>query len=408
MEQKGWGPEQLWPAYDRLQIPIEPVAEFDQNPVVAEVVESAVVALGLPRRSQWNGELDDCAEGAGFFEVGYTPETNVRGSPSIHYIHPLSGNRENLSVVTGRRAERVLLDDTDRATGVRVIANDGTRSEITARLGVVLCCGAIDTPRLLQLSGIGPAAVLESAGIPVRVDLPGVGENLQDHAEGLVVWEVTEPPPLDVCASGWDAGALVVLDDEPGHPDVAMHFPVEAWTVHPEARGVTMPERIMSIAPNVSRPRSRGRIWITSDDPNQPPSIDYGYFTDPEGHDERILLTGIDMARRIGSTQPFASRIVREVFPGDCGPEELSARARDTHQTVYHVSCTARIGAKDDPMSVLDSDLRVRGTQSLWVCDASAFPTVPAVNPVGTVMSVAEHGSEVIRAQLASSTRRVS
>jgi choline dehydrogenase-like flavoprotein len=212
------------------------------------------------------------------------------------------------------------------------------------------------------------------------------------------VWEARREVP-DTCATGWDAGAAVrVREDGPARPDVLMHFPVEAVADHAVTYGIELPEHIVSIAPNVAKPRSRGRVWITSDDPTAPPSIDYRYFTDPDGADEANLIAGIRLARRIAAQSPMSDWIGREVFPGAdlTTDEELSTPLRATHQTVYHVSGTCRIGAADDPLAVLDSRLRVRGVDGLRVVDASVFPTIPSVNPVGTIMTVAERASALI------------
>lgn len=392
----GWDPETVLPYYDRLRTPIQPVAPQDRNAYVADVVAAAAAALDVPVRERWNdGSLDGRAEGTGFFEVGYTPSTNQRASTSHHYLHPVMDERENLTVVTGVQAERLLLDD-GRAVGVQVRRASGTAT-YRARSEVVVCCGAIDSVKLLQTSGIGPRAVLEAAGVPVQVDLPGVGENLQDHAEGLIVWEARAVPPA-TCASGWDAGAMLSVDGDPERPDVLMHFPVEPWADHAVTYGAQLPEKILSIAPNVARPASRGRVWITSADPAAPPSIDYGYFTDPDGHDERMLVAGVRAARSIAEQEPFRSWLVREVFPGPdvTSDDDLSRVLRATHQTVYHVSGTCRMGADDDPLAVLDPALRVRGVRGLRVVDASVFPTIPSVNPVVTIMVVAERAAELI------------
>ncbi|GAA0462014.1 oxidoreductase [Paractinoplanes deccanensis] len=381
----GWDPETVLPYYDRLRIPISPVAPADRNAYVADVVEAAAKALGVPVQEKWNdGRLDSRAEGVGFFEVGYEPATNVRGSTSIHYLHDAL-SRPNLTVHTGVRALRVLIED-GRATGVQT-----SSGMFRASREVILSAGAIDSARLLQLSGVGPRAVLDAAGVPVVADLP-VGENLMDHAEGLILWEAVKRPPAE-CASGWDAGGMFSVDGDPTRPDVLLHFPVEAWAVHAVTYGVTLPDTIVQIAPNVARPASRGTVRITSPDPTDPPEIDYGYFTDPGGHDERILIEGVRAARRIAEQEPFRSWLVREVFPGPTvtSDEDLSAALRATHQTVYHVCGTCRIG------TVLDPDLRVRGIAGLRVVDASVFPAIPAVNPVGTVMVVAERAADLIR-----------
>lgn len=392
----GWDAAAVHPYYERLLAPITPVPPQDQNPFIAGVIGAASSALGLPVRTTWNDE--DVIEGTGFFEIGYRPETNTRSSSSICYLHPAQRGRANLHVLLRTRALRLILDGGNRAAGVLVRAADGATAELAARREVVVCAGAIDSPRLLQLSGIGPAAVLGAAGVGVRADLPGVGENLMDHAEGIVVWEVAEPPSR-VCATGWDAGALVRLAPDAARPDITMHFPVEAWVDHVVAHGVGMPPYYMAIAPNVAKPRSRGRVWITGADPDQRPAIDYRYFTDPGGADEAVLIAAVRAARRIGESEPMASELRREVFPGPraTSDADISALARATHQTVYHVSGTCRMGAADDPLAVLDPDLRVRGVPGLRVADASVFPTIPSVNPVVTVMITAERAAWLIR-----------
>jgi len=395
----GWDSKTLNPYYDRIAAPITPVSATDQNPYVADVVTSARAALDLPARTAWNSDPDfaETGKGAGFFEIGYTPETHLRSSTSVHYLHEAIGTRPNLRVLHGLQAVKVLVEN-GRAVGVLVRDGDGQESELRAVRETVLCCGAIDTPKLLQLSGIGPTTVLDAAGVEVLVDSPGVGENLMDHAEGLIVWEARRDVP-STCATGWDAGAAVRLhDDGPARPDVLMHFPVEAVADHAVTYGTELPERIVSIAPNVAKPKSRGRVWITTDDATAAPSIDYGYFSDPEGADEATLITGIRLARRIAAQAPMSDWIGGEVFPGAhlTTDEELSAPLRATHQTVYHVSGTCRMGAANDPMAVVDSRLRVRGVAGLRVVDASIFPTIPSVNPVGTIMTVAERASDLI------------
>jgi choline dehydrogenase-like flavoprotein len=395
----GWDASTVAAAFDRIIAPINPVAEAHRNPYVADVVESACRALDLPRRRAWNSDPDFATTGigAGFFEIGYTPADHLRSSTSMRYVHDAVRRRANLVVEHGQQAMRILIDD-GVAVGVLTRDSDGHLTEYRATREVIVCCGAIDSPKLLQLSGIGPRDVLQAAGVTSVVDLPGVGENLMDHAEGLIVWEANAPVP-DVCATGWDAGAAIRLTpDGPARPDVLMHFPVEPVADHAIAYGVSMPERIVSIAPNVSKPRSRGRVWITSADPLDAPAIDYRYFTDPGGHDEAVLVAAIRLARRIAEQPPMANWLVREVFPGSqaTSADDLSTVLRATHQTVYHVSGTCRMGAEDDRMAVCDSQLRVRGVAGLRVVDASVLPTIPSVNPVGTIMAVAERASELV------------
>jgi choline dehydrogenase-like flavoprotein len=404
----GWDAPTVHPYYDRLVTPISPVAQKDQNPYVADVVESARRALDLPARTHWNSDVDfaETGRGAGFFEIGYTPESHLRSSTSVHYLHEAIRTRDNLTVRHGMRAERVLVED-GIAVGVVAADGDGTRHRFDATREVIVCCGAIDTPKLLQLSGIGPRDVLVAAGVDVVCDSPGVGENLMDHAEGLIVWQAIGEVP-DACATGWDAGAAVRLhEDGPARPDVLMHFPVEAVADHAVTYGVELPDRIVSIAPNVAKPKSRGRVWITTAEPTAAPSIDYGYFTDADGEDEATLIAGVRLARRIAAEAPMSRWIGPEVFPGEglTSDDDLSTALRATHQTVYHVSGTCRMGADDDPMAVCDPELRVRGVDGLRIVDASIFPTIPSVNPVGTVMTVAERAADLIRADRHSSVK---
>ncbi|WP_199484763.1 GMC family oxidoreductase [Actinomadura craniellae] len=393
----GWDYETVNPYFDRLRAPVTPIPPQDRNPYLRDVIDAAAAALDLPVRESWNDT--EFRTGAGYFEIGYDPATNHRSSASSTYIRGGAADRENLHLLLGALVERVIVED-GRAVGAVVRRADGRLRELRARREVVVCCGAIDSPALLMRSGIGPRAVLAAAGIDVLVDLPGVGENLQDHAEGLVIWEATGERP-STRATGWDAGYVAIVDEDSVVPDVSTHIPLETWGVNAERYGAVLPDNNVSLVPNVGKPRSRGRVWITSPDPEAPPSIDYRYFTDPDGHDERMLVAGARLARRVAEQEPFASHLVREVFPGpDVQTDaELSAVLRATHQTVYHVSCTCKMGADDDPMAVLDPHLRVRGIDGLRVVDASVFPTIPALNPVGLVMTVAERAADLIRGE---------
>ena len=391
----GWDYETVNPYFDRLLARITPIPPEDRNPYLQDVVDAASAALDVPVRETWNDT--ELREGAGYFEIGYEPETNHRSSASYAYLRRDGADRrDNLHIAVGGLAERLIVEG-GRAVGAIVRTAHGAR-RLRARREVVVSCGAVDSPALLMRSGIGPRDVLEAAGVPVLLDLPGVGENLQDHAEGLVVWEARGDRSA-VSATGWDAGYVVAVDDDSTVPDVSTHIPLETWGVHAERHGAVLPPNNVSLAPNVAKPRSRGRVWITSPSADDAPSIDYRSFTDPEGRDERMLVAGVRLARRVAQTEPFASHLVREVFPGGHvqSDEELSAVLRETHQTVYHVSCTCRMGAVDDPMAVLDPRLRVRGIGGLRVVDASSFPALSALNPVGLIMTVAERAVDLIR-----------
>lgn len=390
---EGWDASTLHPYMARLQMPIAPVRADQRNPYLADVLTSASTALGLDAIDDWNaGPL---RTGAGFFPMAYDPDTRVRGSSSVWYLHPVIGRRPNLELLLDTLTLSVDFDGT-RATGVTVRRADGTLETISARREVIVCAGAIDTPALLMRSGVGPASHLAALGIPVVADVPGIGENLNDHPEGLIVWESARPVG-EPRVSDWDAGLLARVDGTQGFPDIMFHLPLMTYAVHAERLGWTIPETSVSITPNVPRPRSRGRVWINSADPTAAPKIDYRYFTDPDGYDESVLLAGLAMARRIAATNPMRDWLVREVFPGPEIPDdELPDLVRATNHTVYHVSGTCRMGGDGDPLAVLDPQLRVRGVDGLRVADASSMPTLTTINPMVTIYLLAERAADLI------------
>jgi choline dehydrogenase-like flavoprotein len=401
----GWGPDEFLPYYERLATNILPVAAEHRNPYLQDVIHAASTALSIPIREHWN--RSGFADGTGFLELGYYPQTGVRSSSSVDYLHPIASSRTNLLLRLEARAVRILFDGDDQGSGgglerraraIEVVGPDGAREQIAARREIVLCAGAIDTPRLLLLSGVGAAEDLRDAGVAVVHDLPGVGRNLMDHPEGLLLWEASGPIP-EIGASDWDAIIALRLDPAEPAPDILCHIPLMTLAENSERLGFVTPSHSISLTPNVAKPRSRGRVWIDSPDPARPPLIDYGYFTDPEGHDEAVLLAGMRMARRVAATEPMARWVAREVFPGPDvrSDRELSELARAAHHTVYHVCGTCRIGAADDPGAVVDPQLRVRGIAGLRIADASVFPTITTVNTVVTVLMIGERAADLIR-----------
>ncbi len=395
----GWDAEAMDPYFGKLRNTIVPVGEDDRNAIAGDFVKAAADALGVPLVEGFNAE--PFTEGAGFFDLAYDPATNRRSSASVAYLHPhlLAGDRPGLRLFLQTWAQRLELDADGRATGVRVRAADGSVSVLRARREVVLCAGAVDTPRLLLLSGIGPRDQLRALGITVRRDLPGVGENLLDHPESVIVWETDGPIPEN-SAMDSDAGLFVRRDPGSAGPDLMFHFYQIPFTDHPERLGYRRPAHGVSMTPNIPKPRSRGRLYLTSADPEVKPALDFRYFTDEDDYDARTLVEGIRLARRVAATEPLASWLTREVCPGPelSGDDELSAYARRAAHTVYHPAGTCRIGAEDDPLAVVDPRLRVRGVPGLRVADASVFPTIPAVNPMVCVLMVGERAAELLAA----------
>ncbi len=395
----GWGATTMDPYYGRLRNHIVGVAEADRNAIARDFVAAAHAALDVAVVEGFNGA--PFHDGVGFFDLAYHPTDGTRSSASTAYLHPhlRGGDRPNLTLLTETRVLRIDVDGT-RATGVHARAADSTDRFLAAAHEVVVCAGAIDTPRLLLLSGIGPADNLAGVGIDVVHDLPGVGENLQDHPESVIAWETTGPIPGN-SAMDSDAGLFVRRDPASPAPDLMFHFYQIPFTDHPERLGYQRPAHGVSMTPNVPKARSRGRLWLTSADPDTKPALDFGYFTDPDGYDEQTLVDGIRLARQVAGTEPLAGWLRREVCPGPdvTTDEAISAYARAVAHTVYHPAGTCRMGAPGDQGAVVDPDLRVRGLGGLRIADASVFPILPAVNPMVGVLMLAERAADLVRSQ---------
>ncbi|MEU3756667.1 GMC oxidoreductase [Streptomyces olivoreticuli] len=395
---EGWDAAAMDPYFTRLRNNIVAVDEKDRNAIARDFVEAAQAAIDVPRVEGFNKK--PFHEGAGFFDLAYHPENNKRSSASVAYLHPHieAGDRPNLRILLETWAYRLELEGT-RATGVRVRTKDGEEILVEAGREVLLCAGAIDTPRLLMHSGIGPKADLDALGIPPVHDLPGVGENLLDHPESVIVWETHGPIPEN-SAMDSDAGLFVRRDPESPGPDLMFHFYQIPFTDNPERLGYEKPAHGVSMTPNIPKPRSRGRLYLTSADPEVKPALDFRYFTDEDDYDGRTLVDGIRIAREIARSEPLATWLKREVCPGPeiTSDEEISEYARKVAHTVYHPAGTCRMGAADDPQAVVDPQLRVRGLEGVRIADASVFPTMPAVNPMIGVLMVGEKCAALLAA----------
>ncbi|MEC4015964.1 GMC family oxidoreductase [Streptomyces sp. H27-D2] len=404
---EGWGAAAMEPYFGKLRNNIVPVDEKDRNAIARDFVDAAQEAIGVPRVEGFNKA--PFHEGVGFFDLAYHPENNKRSSASVAYLHPHieAGDRPNLHIMLETWAHKLELDGT-RATGVHVRTKDGEEILVEASREVLVCAGAVDTPRLLMHSGIGPKADLEALGIPVLHDLPGVGENLLDHPESVIVWETDGPIPEN-SAMDSDAGLFVRRDPESHGPDLMFHFYQIPFTDNPERIGYKKPEHGVSMTPNIPKPRSRGRLYLTSADPAVKPALDFRYFTDEDDYDGKTLVDGIKIAREIAKTEPLAHWLKREVCPGPevTSDEEISAYARQVAHTVYHPAGTCRMGASTDELAVVGPDLKIRGLDGIRIADASVFPTMPSVNPMIGVLMVGEKASELLRSANEYATERV-
>ena len=362
--------------------------------------------MGIPRAADLNGADN---EGAGL-----TPVSIRRGrrfSVVDGYLRPAL-HRPNLTVVTGARATRLLVER-GRARGVAyLLRGAGHEEEARAGRAVVLAAGAIDTPRLLLLSGIGPEEQLDRHGIPVVHASPGVGRNLRDHlANGvlaavdaetlytaerlrhLLAWLVAGRGPLTSNVA--EAAAFVRVGPDVTAPDLELIFaPVlfeEEGTVPPSRDGVT-------VAAVLLQPRSAGEVRLSSADPLAPPEIDPRYLTDPDGHDARTLREGVRLARRVLAESPLARHVTEELLPGADAVDDdaLDAHLRARSQTLYHPVGTCRMGTDDD--AVVTPDLRLRGVDGLRIVDASVIPALPRGHTNWPTVMVAERAAELMRA----------
>ncbi|WP_079131758.1 GMC family oxidoreductase [Streptomyces nanshensis] len=399
---KGWGAAAMDPYFGKLRNNVVPVGEQDRNDIARDFIAAAKDALDVPEIDGFNKQ--PFHEGVGFFDLSYHPETNKRSSASVAYLHPHieAGDRPNLEILLETWAYRLEVAD-GTVTGVHVRAADGTERLLSARREVLVCAGAVDTPRLLMHSGVGPRQDLEALGIPVVHDLPGVGENLLDHPESVIVWETDGPIP-DNSAMDSDAGLFLRRDPESAGPDLMFHFYQIPFTDNPERLGYERPPHGVSLTPNIPKSRSRGRLYLTSADPSVKPALDFRYFTDEDDYDGRTLVDGIKAARQVARTEPFARWLKREVCPGPevTSDEDISEYARKVAHTVYHPAGTCRMGSADDALAVVDPRLRVRGLRGVRIADASVFPTMPAVNPMIGVLMVGEKAADLVREDSAS------
>ncbi|MDT5209196.1 MAG: choline oxidase, partial [Mycobacterium sp.] len=391
----GWSAADVLPLTKRLTETVLLRDVPPDDPCGAAVLEAAA-AVGLPTVAFNRGET--VRNGAGWFQIN-AAEDGTRMSTSHAFLHPILDTRKNLEVRTDSWVAEILFDGSLNATGVRYQRPDLTGYDVvSARREVVITAGAIDTPKLLMLSGIGPAEHLREFGIDVRVDSPGVGSNLDDHVEGLVFWEASRPM-VTASTQWWEIGLFTMVDDGVTQPDLMMHYGSVPFDMNTLRRGYPTTDNGFCLTPNVTQGHSRGTVRLRSRDFRDRPRVDPRYFTDPDGYDERIMLTGVRLARRIAEQPPLASWVGRELAPGPDATtdDELLDYIHKCHNTVYHPAATARMGAAADPMSVLDPELRVKGVSRLRVVDASAMPKLPSVNPNITVMTMAEKCADLIR-----------
>jgi choline dehydrogenase len=411
----GWGYAAVLPYFRRAEDQVRgadayhgvggPLSVTDlryTNPL-SQVFLDAAGARGYPANRDFNGARQ---EGVGWYQV--TQRAGRRCSAAVAYLRPALGRR-NLTLRTRALATRLLFDGT-RVTGAEYLRR-GARETVHAG-AVALAGGAINSPQLLLLSGIGPAADLERAGVPVRLDLPGVGANLQDHLDFCTLYKALQPISYDFgllaealvglryyltrggpgSSNGAEAGGFVrsrLAAD--GRPDLQLHFVPAQLDDHGRHR---LPGHGFTLHACVLRPESRGTIRLASPDPTAPPLIRANYLATPA--DATLLIEAIRVSRDILAAAPFAPHRGPEVYPGTeaRSDAELLAAIRAKAESIYHPAGTCRMGS--DAGAVVDPTLRVRGLTGLAVVDASVMPRLVSGNTNAPTVMIAEKAAELL------------
>jgi choline dehydrogenase-like flavoprotein len=349
-------------------------------------------------------------EGAGVFQ--FTMRAGLRASTAAAFLDPIR-DRANLTVLTGMTAIELVLDG-DRVTGVRCRA--GAKDEVVEGKEVILAGGAIGSPHLLLLSGIGPADELRAAGVTPKHELAGVGKNLEDHLLAPLSFRADETAVANVSRLGSlgflarylvgrggplgaatvEAGAFVKSRPEQPRPDIQFHCTPWGW-LYPNSDEVRDKPwgRFFSLAPGLIYPRSSGEITLASADPLAPPKIDPRYFQDPADLDH--LVAGVKLTREIAATSPLRELVGQEHFPGPAvkTDDELAAAVRLSCNTIFHPTGTCKMGSANDKKAVVDASLRVHGLRNLRVADASIMPRIVGGNTNAPVIMIAEKCAEL-------------
>jgi choline dehydrogenase len=369
------------PAFRGDSGPMRPAISADPNPL-SQVFVDAAVAAGYPLTEDFNGAT---AEGVGWHDLSITE--GRRQSTAAAYLHPVADKRPNLTILTGARAHRLIIQR-GRCVGV-TFARAGELTTAYADYEVVVSAGAVDSPRLLMYSGIGDAADLGRLDIPVVQHLPGVGRNLHDHPLASLVFEASQPIPA---ARTNHAETSMSWRSDPGlpGPDMQMMF-IEAPFHRPALQA---PPNSFTFGVSTI-PDSRGTIRLASADPSVPPLIDPNYLA--EESDVRHLVEGLEVAWDIAETAPFDGWRGRNVLPGPDLRQRYDLREylRRGTSTYYHPVGTCAMGSEAG--AVVGSDLRVHGIDGLRVADASIMPRIVCVNTNPATIMIGEKAADMIR-----------
>jgi choline dehydrogenase len=389
-----------------------PITDLEWRDPICEAFIEGAVQMGIPRNRDYNGTHQ-----AGVSYVQRIIRGGRRVSAARGFLHPAM-KRPNLTVRTHAHATRLVLEG-KRVLGVRYHkgGRSGTPMEVRARREVILAGGAVNSPQLLQVSGIGPAPLLGELGIPVRHALPGVGENLRDHyaprfvarVQGATtINEKSRGLPLvrEVLKYAWNRSGILSLnptliyvfwksDERVDNYDLQLTFTPASYKEGVQSTLDDFPG--VTIASWQQRPDSSGWVRARSADAFAAPLIQPNYLA--VENDRRVLLAGMKLARRLLSSGPMRKFYVREEFPGEqaTSDADLMEAAKKRGTSTFHLMGTCRMAPDSDPTAVVDDQLRVRGLDGLRVVDASIMPTMPSANLNASVLMIAEKAADMIR-----------
>jgi len=369
---------------------------------LSEAFIEAGIELGWPKNDDFNGASQ---EGFGKYQV--TQKQGRRHSAAVGYLHPAL-SRPNLTLQTQALVSRILFEGT-RAVGITYL-KDGVEEQVRINKEVILSGGAVNSPQVLLLSGVGPADHLRSMGINVVADLPGVGGNLLDHPFVSVCYASTQPVSLygletaenmqeymehqsgPFTSNVAESGAFIKTRPDLPEPNLQYHFAPIYYINH----GFTAPEgHGFTVGPTLVSPQSSGRLSLRSTDPAQHPAISANYMASEA--DLQVLVEGIKLARRLAHAKAFDPFRGEEMLPGRQvqSDEELVAYVRSSAETLYHPVGTCKMG--HDELAVVDEQLRVRGVEGLRVIDASIMPTIVNGNTNAPTIMIAEKAADLLR-----------
>jgi choline dehydrogenase len=423
---RGWGYADVLPYFRRTERRIAheidetfrgrdghlPITDLEWRDPLCEAFIEGAIEMGIPRNRDYNA-----TQQAGVSYVQRIIRNGRRISAARGYLYPAM-KRPNLTVRTHAHATALVLEG-KKAVGVRYHkgGRNGPVVEVRARREVILSGGAVNSPQLLQLSGIGPAPLLKSLGIPVQHDLAGVGENLRDHYAPRFVARVKGAETINEKSHGLRlAGEILKYaitrkgilslnptliyvfwksDERLDNYDLQLTFTPASYKEGVQSKLDDFPG--MTIASWQQRPDSVGFVRSKSADPFDHPIIQPNYLLAES--DRRVLLAGMKLARRLLASRPLSKYYDREEFPGPqaTSDEDLLAAAKQRGTTTFHLMGTCHMAPDSDPTAVVDDQLRVRGLEGLRVVDASIMPTMPSANLNASVLMIAEKAADMIR-----------